>query len=331
MFNLKLELGEKLEFIKEAIEEVDLSNVHSILGLPTRYAISSGGKHLRPIICTLSAEVAGGDYRSTKDAFLALELIHNGTLVHDDIIDDDLFRRGSPSAHLKFGGKRAVLTGDALLSLGLRYAAKTRKTAVVDWLSETALKMVQGVALQTFYRRKVIPESDYLRINYLKSGSLFEAAAALGGIMGSEDPEAAQKLAKFGRDYGSAYQIRDDICGVFSENRDDDLARNDLLNGDVSLPLIYALDSESIMERDRLTLMSVYLGEKERTDLEEIQRIYEETGSLDRCLAKMKGYAESSRGHLDDFEPTEAKEFLNHLLDQYYVNYSPGLAPRVII
>jgi octaprenyl-diphosphate synthase len=331
LFNLREILGEKLEFINGAVEEVDVSSVHSILGVPTRYAIAGGGKRLRPIICTLCAEVVGGDYRDTRDAFLALELIHNGTLVHDDIIDEDLFRRGTPSAHLKFGVKRAVLTGDVLLSMGLKYAARTKKTVVIDWLSETALKMIQGVALQTFFRRRVIPEAEYLKINYLKSGSLFEAAAALGGIMGSDDVEAHGALAEFGRDFGNAYQIRDDICGVFSENRDDDLTRNDLLNGDISLPLIYALGSEAISEADRLWLLSVYLGEMKRVDLAEVQRIYEETGALERSVEMMKEFAEMSRGHVEGFESTDAKELLNQMLDQYYKNFSPGLTPKIII
>jgi len=323
-------LGEKLTFIKNAIGELNLSNVHSILRIPAEYTITSGGKRLRPIICTFCAEVAGGDFRDTKEAFLALELVHNGTLVHDDIIDEDLFRRGHPSAPVKFGAKRAVLTGDALLSLGLKYAAKTGRPSVVSWLSETTLKMVQGVALQTFNRRKLVTEEAYLEINYLKSGSLFEAAAALGGLMGSKDPEDSVRLAEFGKNFGNAYQIRDDICGVFAENSDDDLSRNDLLNGDVSLPFVYALDSD-ISGGDRITITSAYLGHSESVDIEELRRIYEETGALERCMVKMNEFAELSREYLDTFRGSEAKEFLDYLLDQYYGKFSPGMKARVII
>ena len=330
MFNFNEALGDKLEFINKALEELDLSYVHSILRVPAKYAITGGGKRLRPIICTFCAEVAGGDYRDTKEAFLALELIHNGTLVHDDIIDEDLFRRGRPSTQVKFGGKRAVLTGDALLSLGLKYAAMTGRPSVVRWLSETALKMVQGVALQTFNRRKLVKEEAYLNINYLKSGSLFEAAAALGGLMGSQNPEDSAKLAEFGKNFGNAYQIRDDVCGVFAENKDDDLSRNDLLNGDVSLPFIYALDSD-ISERDRITITSAYFGQSDKMDIEEVQRIYGDTGALERCMAKMNEFAERGRMFLADFERSEAKEFINYIMDQYYSKFSPGMKVGVII
>ena len=331
MFNIAGKLGEKLSFINRAMEEIDLSHVHSILGAPTRYVISTGGKRLRPIICTLCAEVAGGDYRDTRDAFLALELIHNGTLIHDDVIDEDLFRRGRTSPPVKFGVKRAVLTGDALLSLGLKYAARTGRPTIVDWLAETALKMVQGVALQTFNRRKTVSEQEYLTINYLKSGSLFEAAAALGGLIGSNRVEDSDRLAEFGKNFGNAYQIRDDICGVFAESTDDDLSRCDLLNGDVTLPFIYALEADAISEKDRGMITSVYLGEAEKVDIEEVQRIYDETGALEKSLRKMKDFAELGREHLDGFKQTDAKDFLDHLLDQYYSNFNPWTKITVVI
>jgi geranylgeranyl pyrophosphate synthase len=330
LFNYKEKLREMLDFINNTLIELDLSNVHPILGDPTRYAMVSGGKRLRPIICMLCAEAAGGDYRETKEAFLALELIHNGTLVHDDIIDEDLFRRGNPSMHVKFGGKRAILAGDALLSLGLKYASRTGKLGIVDWLSGTALKMVQGVALQTFHRRKLISEEEYLTINYLKSGSLFEAAGALGGIIGSDNPEDLIRLAEFGRNFGNAYQIRDDVCGVYKEDDNEDLSRLDLLNGDSSLPFIYALESDSISEEDRKKILSPYLFKDNNIDLEEVQRIYRDTGALEKSIIKMKEFAQLGREKIVSFESTKAKEFLNYLIDQYYIKFHPKVKLELI-
>ena len=187
-------IEEKRDFINNSMKSLDLSNIHDLLKMPTSYAINTGGKRLRPLICTLCAEAVGGDYKETKNAFLAIESLHNGTLVHDDIIDEDIYRRSSLSVPTKYGQKTAVLTGDALLSLGLKFAAKTGNLKIVEWLSETALKMVQGVALQTFFRRKTISEDTYLNINYLKSGSLFEAAAAIGGLVGTNDEKVIAQL-----------------------------------------------------------------------------------------------------------------------------------------
>jgi geranylgeranyl pyrophosphate synthase len=324
-------LDERLDFINKVVKEIKLGNVHSLLSIPTKYALSCGGKRLRPLICTTCAEVVGGDWRETKNAFLALELIHNGTLVHDDIIDEDLFRRGSPSVHLRFRGKTAILTGDALLSLGLRYAASTGSIGIVERLSETALKMVQGVGLQTFYRRKEVSEEEYLHINYLKSGSLFESAAVIGGLVGSRNPEDHEALAQFGRSFGNAYQIRDDICGVYSENSDDDMSKNDLLNGDVSLPYIYAVGAESISEEDREFISSIYRGENAEIDIERVQGIYGYTGALERSIRKMKDFAENGRRKLDSFEKSRGKELLIHLLESYYLNFTPSSRLEVIV
>jgi geranylgeranyl pyrophosphate synthase len=319
--NLKNKFSEKLVYIKEALTTIDFSNVHPILKAPTEYAISSGGKRLRPLICILCTELFGGNHNNTRDAFLAIELIHNATLVHDDIIDDDLYRRGNPSTPIEFGIKRAVLTGDALFSMGLKYASKTQKPKIVDLLSDTALKMVQGVALQSYNRGKQISENTYFDINYLKSGSLFEVTAAIGGILASATTQDSKKLAIFGKNFGIAYQIRDDICGVYAEDQEEKLIRNDLLNGDISLPFIYALDSQKITKRDRENIISIHTGEKEEVDLKEIQRIYEETGALEKAKKKMNEFASEGKKTIDQFEETESQRSLNYLINQFFSKF----------
>jgi len=316
-------IEEKRDFINKSMESLDLSNIHDLLKMPTSYAISTGGKRLRPLICTLCAEAVGGDYKETENAFLAIESLHNGTLVHDDIIDEDVYRRSNLSVPTKYGQKTAVLTGDALLSLGLRFAAKTGNLKVVEWLSETALKMVQGVALQTFFRRKIISEDTYLNINYLKSGSLFEAAAAIGGLVGSNDEKVVERFSVFGRYFGDAYQIRDDIGGIYAEDRNDELARSDLENGDITLPMIYALSSKTISNKDRDMIQSSYEGSGENIDLEEVQRIYSETGAITKSIELMKSLAEKGRMSLIDLPKSEAADCINFLLDYYYRDFSP--------
>jgi len=315
-------ITEKLDFIRKVVKTINVEHIHPILKIPVKYSISTGGKHLRPLICTLCAEALEGDYRTTKRAFLALELFHNGTLVHDDIIDEDAYRRGTPSTQTKFGEKRAVLTGDALLSLGLVNAATTGKPEIVNWLSETSLKMVQGVALQTFCRRKLISMDEYLHINYLKSGSLFEAAAAIGGQMVSSDLDKIRTLTLFGKAFGNAYQIRDDVYGVYSKDKSDDCVRSDILNGDISLPLIYALESELVTETDRETLKGLYQGLIKDPQPENVQRIYEETGAIERSIATMKSFAEEGRRQLSRLQSNQAIETLNYLLNEYYMCYS---------
>ncbi len=223
-----------------------------------------------------------------------------------------------------FGTNVAVLTGDSLFALGLKHAAETKNTSIVKLLSETALKMVQGVALQSINRRKIVTEKTYYQINYLKSGSLFETATALGAMIGSEDQEAIEKLAEFGKQFGNAYQIRDDICNVFYENEQDDFSRNDLINGDISLPLIYALNSNKIREEDKKTLMEIYEGKKENFNIEEIRQIYTKAEVINDSTEKMKQFAEMGYKIIKDYENSEAKEALEQLINEYYFNFQPG-------
>ena len=273
------------------------------------------------MLCT---EMLGGDYRNTRDIFLALELIHNATLVHDDIIDGDMYRRGEPSLFSEHGVKKAVLTGDALLSMGLIYASRTGKPEVVGWLAETSLKMVQGITMQNQYKRKLMSVDDYLHMNYLKSGSLFEAASALGGIMGSNDPADVERLARFGKSFGNAYQIRDDIIDAFTPQDSENSPNNDLLNGDPSLLLIYAVNS-SIDGEDRAKFLSVYTGESRDLEVDLVRRVYKETGSLRKAIDKMQGFSREARNILDYYPESDAKESLTELLEQYNSNFTENI------
>ncbi len=277
---------------------------------------------MRPLIAILCTEMLGGDYRDTRDMFLALELIHNATLVHDDIIDGDMYRRGEPSLFSEHGVKKAVLTGDALLSIGLMYASKTGKPEIVGWLAETSLKMVQGITMQNQYKRRIMSVDDYLHMNYLKSGSLFEAAAALGGIMGSNDPGDVERLARFGKSFGNAYQIRDDIIDAFTPRDSENSPNNDLLNGDPSLLLIYAVNSGSMEGEDRSQFLSVYRGESKDLDVEFVRRVYAETGALLKAIDKMQGFSREAKSILDYYPESDAKETLVELLKQYNSNFT---------
>jgi octaprenyl-diphosphate synthase len=315
----------QIEFINETLKQLDLTYIHPLLASTTKYAISTGGKRLRPLIAILCSEMLGGDYFDTKDMFLALELIHNATLVHDDIIDEDLFRRGEPSLFSEHGIKKAVLTGDALLSMGLMHASKTGKPEIVGWLAETALKMVQGITVQNQNKHKLMSVEEYLHMNYLKSGSLFEAAAALGGIAGSNKPEDVAKLAKFGKYFGNAYQIRDDIIDAFTPKGHEKFPNNDLLNGDPSLLLLYAVDSDKITAEDKEALLSVYKGESKDLDVDLVQRVYEYTGSLQKSVDKMEEFAHLAGDILKEFSDCEARDSLLELLDQYNHNFKGNL------
>ena len=315
-------LEERQEFVDEVFNKFDI-DINIYLKDPIKYSLSSKGKRLRPIICMLICEAFGGNYRNTTDAFIALELIHNGTLIHDDVIDDDNYRRGQNSVHTKFGNKRAILAGDTLLSLSLKYAIKTGKISIIEKLSDAAVKMVQGVATQTQLRGKVVSVQQYLDLAYYKSGSLFETAAVIGGLLNNIDDESISKISNFGKNFGLAYQIRDDVTDIMTNPVSP--TRSDISNGDISLPLIYALQSKSIGQSHHELLLKIFEGNMREYQESDVLRIYNETGALTKSIEKMECFAKESASYLETFSGV-AIDSLKELINQnyYQLKYREG-------
>ena len=299
---------DRSNYVEEALSIID-KEFDVELRSAAQYALSTGGKRLRPILCMLSCELVGGDYKETIPAFTALELIHNATLIHDDILDDDVIRRGNLSVPKKYGLKTAVLTGDALLSLGLRYASITENTKIVKLLSETSLKMVSGIKKQLNLNKKAVSEDVILEINYLKSGSLFEAATELGAIIGGADEDTVKLLAYFGQLFGNSYQIKDDIIDIQTKSYDE--PRNDLLNGDFTLPIIYALESNIPSE-----MKKKLFEDFNSLTIQNILDILSKTSSIQKCWDKIDYYLSDAQKILDQFNDSEAKNGILFLLTQ---------------
>ncbi len=217
-------------------------------GRPTR---SEGGKALRPTLCLLACEAAGGDWQTALPAAAALELVHNFSLVHDDIQDHDPERRHRPAVWSVWGEAQAINAGDALLALGRLAVLKLgregvpaeRVTEAARVLDECTLEIVEGQALDiSFEERLDVGEDAYLEMIEKKTGALFDCALRLGGLAGADDPAISEALGRCGRWLGVAFQIRDDMLGVWgAENRTGKPPAADIRNRKKSLPVVYAL------------------------------------------------------------------------------------------
>lgn len=180
-----------------------------------RYAVSSGGKRLRPLVCLGAAHAAGGDWRDARHAAAAIELLHTYTLVHDDLpeMDNDELRRGKPTVWKKFGHANAVLAGDALQALAFAAAAKAPRnaSAVLAALSKAAYGVVAG-QVEDLQRETALPgEADIGFIYDHKTADLFVAAAVMGGLAAGAGETAVAALASYGRNLGLAFQYEDDL------------------------------------------------------------------------------------------------------------------------
>ena len=191
----------------------------AVLSEAMRYAVGTGGKRIRPLICLASSVAVGGKAEDAKYPAAAIELLHNYTLIHDDLpaMDNDRERRGKPTVWVKFGEANAILAGDALLALAYRVAAKTPRNvaAIVDVLGEKGVGVVQGqvedIVFQTSQPRNPATSQLVEFIYRHKTADLFIAAAAMGGLAGGGTAADIAALTEFALNLGLAFQYEDDL------------------------------------------------------------------------------------------------------------------------
>ena len=211
-----------LELVERTLDEVlpKADERPAALSEAMRYAVGTGGKRIRPQICLASAVAVGGEAEDAKYPAAAIELLHNYTLIHDDLpaMDNDRERRGKPTVWVKFGESNAILAGDALLALAYQVAAKAPRNvaAIVDVLGEKGVGVVQG-QVEDIRRNNRIIELSNNRIEDVdfiyrhKTADLFIAAAAMGGLAGGGSEADVAALKEFALNLGLAFQYEDDL------------------------------------------------------------------------------------------------------------------------
>ncbi|HKX20702.1 MAG TPA: polyprenyl synthetase family protein [Nitrososphaeraceae archaeon] len=193
---------------------------------PLRYA-SEGGKRIRPLILVLSAETISSNKtlttEATEDMFLAscaIELLHTESVIHDDIIDKEDYRRGKPSFHVKYGYNSSILTADFVLGIILNIITKLNNAKISAELSKAATKMSEGEMMEIKLTKDLIlKDDDYIKVVENKTASLFEAASKIGSLLGEGTEEEISAMGNFGHLLGIAYQIHDDIMDWNNEDR----------------------------------------------------------------------------------------------------------------
>lgn len=199
-----------LELIEQTLDEVlpSASTRPAVLSEAMRYAVGTGGKRIRPQVCMMASIAVGGCAEDAKYPAAAIEILHNYTLVHDDLpaMDNDTERRGKPTVWTKYGEANAILAGDALLALAYRVAARSPRNAaaIVDELGEKGVGVVQGQVEDIVH---VTDEFVYVH----KTADLFIAAAKMGALAGGGDADAVKKLGDFALNLGLAFQFEDDL------------------------------------------------------------------------------------------------------------------------
>src|ERR1700744_5463409 len=241
---------EDLELVEKAIDVESVASVETVTTIG-RYLQQSGGKRLRPALLLLCARFAGGGGKTAIQLGAGVEMIHAATLVHDDVIDVAQTRRGRPSANVQWGNHTCVLAGDWLYMQAFQIALRERNFHILDLLISLTQLMVEGELIQLERIGKVeITEADCMEIVDRKTAGLFSVCAKLGAVMGGADSAVEERLGEYAWNLGMAFQLIDDLLDFTS--REKTLGKpvgNDLREGKITLPLIYALETASAEER----------------------------------------------------------------------------------
>ncbi len=235
----------------EAQFKVDLTSDVALIRKVGEYVLASGGKRMRPILLLLAARLAG--YRGDAHIGLAsvVEFIHTATLLHDDVVDSAVLRRGNASANSVWGNEASVLVGDFLFAKSFSIMVRGRNLAVLQALSDATTQMAEGEVLQLISTCDLeMDEARYLKVIENKTAILISAACRVGGVLGEIDPEREDALAAFGMDLGIAFQLMDDALDYVADQEEFGKAKgHDLEEGKMTLPLIHALRHCSAEER----------------------------------------------------------------------------------
>ena len=281
----------------------------------TYYLIKRRGKQLRPMLVFFSAGLHGTIKDSTYRAAALIELLHNATLVHDDVVDDSYRRRGAFSINALWKNKIAVLVGDYMLSRGLLLAVKDKEFHLLELVSAAVQKMSEGELLQIEKTRKLnINESEYFEIIANKTASLVAACCAAGTASTGASEEVVTRMWTMGELLGIAFQIKDDLLDFETGTDIGKPTGTDIKEKKMSLPLIYALEQSSYAEKKSI-LSSVKNKSAEKATAARILEFVKEKKGLEYAKGKMYEYREKSKVMLNELPGSPYKTAFEQLIE----------------
>ncbi|NRB65217.1 MAG: polyprenyl synthetase family protein [Saprospiraceae bacterium] len=277
------------------------------------YIVRRKGKQVRPMFVFLTAKVCGLLNESTFRAASLIELLHTASLVHDDVVDDSLERRGFFSINALWKNKIAVLVGDYLLSRGLLLALENKDIRVLEIVSNAVKAMSEGELMQIEKARRLdIKEDVYYEIIRQKTASLIASACSAGAASVTTDEDMIERMRTFGEKIGIAFQIRDDLFDFGTDNVGKPLGI-DIKEKKLTLPLIYALDRATKSEKRRIIRM-IKKDSENAAKVKEVIDFVNQSGGIEYTREVMYAYRREAFTILDTFPESEARESMRQLV-----------------
>jgi len=292
---------EDLARVEEAINVESLASVETVTTIG-RYLQQSGGKRLRPALLLLCARFSGGGGKTGIQLGAVVEMIHAATLVHDDVIDVAQTRRGRPSANVQWGNHTCVLAGDWLYMQAFQIALRERSFPILELLIGLTQMMVEGELLQLERIGRIdVSEADCMELVDRKTACLFSVCARLGALAAQADAHTQEKLSEYAWNLGMAFQLIDDMLDFTA--REKVLGKpvgNDLREGKVTLPLVYALECASPAER-RLVEKILDQRNYDEVPFARILALLEQHRGIERVKDRAQSFTDKARQIISEF------------------------------
>jgi geranylgeranyl pyrophosphate synthase len=291
---------------------------HPDLRVALEHLLSAGGKRIRPTVVFLIGRLLGAPKEKLVTLGASVEMLHTATLVHDDLIDGSLLRRGMPTLNARWSPAATVLTGDFLFSRAAKLAAETDYLPLMKLFADTLSTIVNGELTQLFAARGLIDRANYYRRIYAKTASLFEMSALATAMVSTEDENTRSLMKTYGYEIGMAFQIMDDVLDFSGEQATmGKPVGSDLLQGLVTLPAIYY--AESVPDDPEVKLLAEGgWGNQERMD--RLVKSIRNTDSIKKSVDEARNYVERAlaaiRKHPSSQDRNELENLAQYIIDR---------------
>ena len=305
--------NESREIINNTIAKINLSDGPAELFDPIKYTLSAGGKRLRPALVLMSCELFSGKIDKAIMPALGIEMFHNFTLLHDDIMDKSLIRRNKPTVHKKWNENIAILSGDVMSILSYKYITKCNEEilpSVIDLFNQTAITVCKGQQYDmNFEALQTVTVDEYLNMIELKTSVLIAASNKLGALIGGANQADTDHMYNFGKNLGMAFQIQDDMLDVYGDLKNfGKKPCGDIIANKKTYLLVKALEIASSEQKTR-----IYNQLKKRDfdpdeKINTILSVYNELNIKDITEELIKEYLSKSKSYLEKVSPDDYKK-----------------------
>ncbi len=301
----------EMDAVEDCLLELSRSDNMVVSEVVSRL-VNAGGKRLRPALLLIGAKACGYSGERAVKLAVAVELVHTASLIHDDVVDGAGMRRGTPTVNSRWGNKVSVLVGDYLYSRMVSILAEDGDLEMIRLINGATSDMTDGEMRQTLCRRDVnLSEGDYLAVIAGKTASLISCSCRVGGMLGEHSNGEVDALARYGQSLGMAFQISDDVLDLIGrEETVRKTVRRDIVEGNVTLPLIHALSVAS--EDERGGIARAFRAEEGDVP-DRVIELVTRHGGIEYSLEKARGYALACRQEVKGLRESACRDSLDRI------------------